>query len=659
MNPDKQKDPSQNDIKFILNLLNSNKLNKAKKEIDKQIAVFPNSSVLFNIKGAILSSENKIDLSIESYYKSIKLNPNYAQAYNNLGVVLQKLDKTEEALKNYNKAISLKKDFSEALNNLGNLMSRLNKPREALGYFEKALKSNPNYAEPYFNMGVIYFESYGNNQDALKSFKEAIKIKPDYTEAYNSIGLVYQQIMEFDKSASSYKKAIELKANYEKPYNNLGNLLNELGKYKEASKYYNKAIEIKPDYASAYSNFLFNLNYETKFDLNLYLSVAKKFRKNCNLKKKISIKYQYTKEPKKLRVGFVSADFGNHPGGYFTLSTLRELKKKNFELIAFSTIDRSDSFSGHFKKLFSEWNSIQNQKDEKVVESIYKKGIHILIDLQGHSSKNRLPIFIHKAAPIQATWLGQGSTGIQEIDYFIGSKYITPKNEDNHYVEQVIRLPEISQSFTVPDFNLEINHLPAYNNKFITFGSANKLTKINDEVVKLWSEILLAIPNSKLLIRSKELSNKIFFNDTLTRFEKNKINKNRLIFLGKAETRKEILETYNKIDISLDPFPFQGNTSTCESVWMGVPVITLKGDRYLFHFGESINSNLKMFDWIAKDKKEYLDKAVFFSKNLDKVSIIRNNLREKALNSPVFNAESFADNFGNMLWKMWGDFLNK
>ena len=266
---------------------------------------------------------------------------------------------------------------------------------------------------------------------------------------------------------------------------------------------------------------------------------------------------------------------------------------------------------------------------------------------------------MHKAAPIQATWLGQGSTGIPEIDYFIGSEHITPVNENKHFVEKVIRLPEISQSFTKPNFNINVSDLPAYKNKFITFGSANKLTKINNDVIKLWSEILLSIPNSKLLIRSKELSNEKIYDDTMIRFKKNRIDKNRLILLGKAATRKEILETYNKIDISLDTFPFQGNTSTCESVWMGVPVITLKGNRYLFHFGESINSNLKMFDWIAINEKEYLAKAVFFSKNLDKVSEIRKKLREKALKSPVFNAENFAKNFSDMLWKMWEVFLDK
>ena len=173
----------------------------------------------------------------------------------------------------------------------------------------------------------------------------------------------------------------------------------------------------------------------------------------------------------------VSSDFGNHPGGYFTLSTLRELKKGNFELISYANVDRRDEFSENFKRnLFSKWRSISKKDDEEVVKQIVDDGIHILIDMQGHSAKNRLPIFVYKSAPIQASWLAQGSTGIDEIDYFIGSHHITPIEDKKHYVERILRLPEISQAFTPPDFKLEIEELPALKNQFITFGCLNKLS---------------------------------------------------------------------------------------------------------------------------------------------------------------------------------------
>ena len=659
MNLDKEKDPSQKEITFILDLLNSSKLIEAKKEIDKKIINFPDSSILYNILGAVFTNQKQFQKSIKSYKKSLEINPNYAQAYNNLGIAYHNLNEQNVAIENYKKAINLKKNFSEAYNNLGNAMRDIDKAKDALSYYDKALKYNSNYAEAYNNIGSTY-EILGDKKNALSNYKKAIKIKPSYAEAYNNIGTMLTSMTRFDESLLNFEKAISLKPTYEKSYNNLGNLLNDLGKFDEASEAYLKAIQLKPNYPKAYSNLLFNINYKTNFNHKLYLSEAKNFQLNCKPKlDNFSLKYQYEKNPHKLTIGFVSADFGNHPGGYFTLSTLRELRKKNFDLISYSTINRKDEFSSYFRPLFSKWHSIEKKNDEEVVKQILNDKVHILLDIQGHSAKNRLPIFFYKPAPIQASWLGQGSTGISEIDYFIGSPHITPKDEENHYIEKVIRLPEISQCFTPPTFEVEVNKLPANKNNFITFGCANKLSKINEEVVILWSKILKLIPNSKLALKNRNFENPSIVEQFLKKFECHGVKKERIILLGESNTRKELLKFYNEIDIALDPFPFQGNTSTCEAIWMGVPVLTLKGNRYLFHFGESINFNLGMSEWVADNKDEYISKAIKFSSNLDKLSKIRINLKETALKSPVFDAPRFANNFSDLLWKIWNEFIKK
>ena len=651
------KDPPEKEIKFILELINLNKIVDAENDLKKKMLIYPHSSILFNIRGAILASKNVLDEAIINYKKSIKINANYAQAYNNLGIAFHKLNKIDTAIKNYKKALSLKKDFAEALNNLGHAYIDFDKPKDSLQYFNKALEFNPNYAEAYNGMGVAN-EKLGNKNDALKNYQKATEIKPDYAEAYNGLGTLYSNLSKFDESLSNYKKAIRLNTNYEKAYNNLGNLLSNLGKFDEATNAYKQAIKIKPDYPKAYSNLLFNLIYKTDFDLNYYLSEAKKFRLNCKTIKKLKFTYKYETNPKKLKVGFVSADFGNHPGGYFTLGLLRELRKKNFELVAYPTIERKDELSHHFKPLFSKWSLIKKKDDENVVKQIINDGIHILIDLQGHSAKNRLPIFIYKPAPVQVTWLGQGSTGISEIDYFIGSNHITPKDEEKHYVEKVLRLPEISQCFTPPDFDLKIENLPAIKNNFITFGCVNKLAKVNDDVIALWSKILLSVPNSKLLLKNKLLNSKEIIDTTIQRFKKQNVKKEQLILEGESKTRKELLNIYNKIDIVLDPFPFQGNTTSIEAVWMGVPIITLKGNRYISHFGESINSNLNMSNWIAENCEDYILKAKKFSSDINELSKIRTSLRQSCLQSPVFDSKRFSKNFDQMLWKIWKDFDN-
>ena len=501
---------------------------------------------------------------------------------------------------------------------------------------------------------------------AILKYKESIKINPSYAEAYNNLGISLEKLNKYKESIEKFEKAISLKKNFFSAKinlsvvcNNYGNLLSQLGRFNEANHSYIKGIKIRPDYAIAYSNLLFNLNFENNFDQKLYLSWAEKFIQNCKKFKNTNLKYNYDKKPKKLKIGCVSADFGEHPGGHFTLSTLRNLSKQNFELVCYSTYDRKDNISRQFKNLFFKWNSIQNKSDKEVASQILEDKIHILIDMQGHSARNRLPVFFYKAAPIQATWLGQGTSGILEMDYFIGSPETTPKEEEKYYVEKVLRLPEISQCLTVPEFELDVSDLPAKKNNFITFGSFNQLSKINNEVISLWSDILLSVKNSKLFLKSQELSNKKILEDLKEKFKKFQINHDRLILEGKSKSRKEVLETYRRVDISLDPFPFQGNTSTCESIWMGVPVLTLKGNRYLFHFGESINSNLNMKEWIADNKENYLEKAIKFSSDLENLSKIRMRLREEALISPVFDSNRFSKHFGKLLWKIWDDFIKR
>jgi len=651
----KQKDPAEEDIKFILSLLSSRKLKKQKKKIDKQIVNFPNSSILFNILGAIFAEQNQATKAIENYKKAININPNYAQAYNNLGIAFHKINNLDEAIENYKKALKLKNNFAEALNNLGSALKDLKKYKESISYFEKSIQLKENYAEAFNGLASVY-EEVRDNEKAIENYKIALKINPNFSEAYNNLGSLYSNLVMFDKSLICYEKAIEVNPNNEKAYNNLGNLLNDLGRYNDATEAYNNAIKLKPNYSRAYSNLLLNLNYKIDFNPEHYLSKAKEFRLNCGFKKKLNLNYQYKKNPDKLKIGMISADFGDHPGGFFSLSVLRELRKKNFDLIAYSALDRNDEFSSHFRPLFSKWHSIKNKKDEEVVKQIISDGIHILMELQGHSAENRIPIFTFKAAPIQVSWLSQGSNGVPEIDYLVGSPYITPQDEEKHFVEKIWRLPDITQCFTSPNFEIKVNELPALKNNFVTFGCINKLNKINDDVIKLWSKVLISVPNSKLLLKTKNLGNKLVCNNILDKFKKNNIDKKRLILLGESKTRKEVLQIYNKIDICLDPFPFQGNTSTCEAIWMGVPVITLKGNRFLFHFGESINANLGMQDWIANNNDKYVDIAIKFSSNLNQLSLIRKELRDKALKSPVFDHEKLANHFSKMLWGMWKEF---
>ena len=619
--------PDQQTIDEDLNLFKSGELNKAKIKIENYIKKFPKSFVLFNILGAVCAGQDELEVAINHHKKSVEINPDYAEGYNNLGIAFQKLGLFEEAVKNYKKTLKLKPDFSLAYNNLGVVLKSLNKLNEA-----------------------------------LLTSKKAIELDPEFADAHNNIGAILQDLGNYEGAYKYYKKAIKLKSSYSEAYYNLGILLKKLGKIEECVENFQKAVIVNQKNNRAYSNYLFNLNYLTKYDDNYYIEEAKKF--GFNLKKiddQLCIPYKYNINPKKLTVGFVSADLRNHPVGYYLIDTLKYLKKKNIKLIAYHNSTETDDLTEKLKKHFDIWYNIEDKNDLKVINSIRENGIHILFDMSGHTKKNRLPIFVNKAAPIQVTWIGyNATTGLKEIDYIIGDQYVTPLENKNQFTENILQLPNIWSCLSKPAFEIKKeNSSPALKNGFITFGSFNNLSKINDDVIDIWSEILKRVKDSKLFLKTKELDNLKMVEKIRKKFQKNGINAEKIITEGRSKKREEMLKKYNQIDIALDPFPYSGVTTSFESVWMGVPLLTKKGNNFYSRIGVSINKNLGMEDWIANNEKDYSTKILKLTSDFNQLSQTRKCLINKIDSSTLFDSSLFADNFNKILWKIWEKFTTK
>jgi len=608
----------------ILDKFPSSKVAKKElKKINSKISqvVPPNSSQDQKNNLITLYSAGLFQESIDEAIRLTKIFPNDVFLYNIMGIALKNIGKNEEAIESYKQAIKIK----------------------------------PDYAAAFSNMGVALI-NIGKNEEAIASYQQVIKIKPD-ADAYYNMGVAFTDIERNEEAIASYKKAIEIRPNDIDTYNNMGNSLTNIGKDEEAIISYKKAIEIKPDYVDAYSNILTTLNYSPEFKIEDYLEWANKFGEMVRTKVDNKFtNYNLSQKGDKLKVGFVSGDFRNHPVGYFLENILSHLN--NIELVAYSSYDKEDELTSRIKKHFTKWTPIYGKDDKEVANIIYKDNIHILIDLSGHTPHNRLPVFAYRPAPLQVSWLGYfASTGVSEIDYFIGDNYVLPKNEEKHFTEEVYRLPNFYLCFSEPESAPIVDNLPALKNNFITFGCFNNIVKINNDVIDLWSKLLLEIPSSKLFLKTKQFADKGVQESFYQKFEDNGIDRDRLT-LEANSSRTEYLATYNKIDIALDPFPFPGGTITLETLYMGVPVLTLKGDRFISHAGESIMHNIKMSEWIADDKEEYLKKALKFSSNINKLANLRINLREKILNSPVFDGEGFAKDFEKCMLTIWRKHLS-
>ena len=638
--------PPQDQITALVNLYNSGQTTETEQACRELLQSYPRSPVVANILGASLISQGKLQEAVASFDKAIQFSPDYAETYCNRGIAF-------EAAASCNQAIQLKPGFAEPYNNRGNVLEKLGQLDEAMRDYDKAIQLKPDYVKAYNNRSIV-LEQLGQLDEALINCNKAIQLKPDYASAYCIRGIVLEQLGQLEEAVESYDKAIQLKPDYAEAYSNRGGALKDLGLLDEALTSYDQAIQLEPDYAKSYSNLLMTLNYTPDLDLNNHIERTRKFGELVTAKAGLRFSdYQCQPTPEKLRVGLVSGDLRNHPIGYFLESVLSSIDPSKIELIAYPTTPTVDDLSERIKPSFSMWKPIFGQTDEAAAKLIYADGVHVLLDLSGHTAGNRLLMFGHKPSPVQVSWLGYfATTGLNEMDYLIGDPYVTPPKDDEQFTEEVWRLPETRWCFTPPDIDVEVSEPPAVNHGYVTFGCFNNTTKVNDKVVALWAKVLDAVPNSRLLLKAKQLRDQMTRENIIQRFAAHGID-NKQIILEESEDRQKYFAAYNKIDITLDPFPFTGGTTSVESLWMGVPLVTLAGGSLISRQGVGVLMNTGLSDWVAADEEEYVAKAVLFASDIDKLASLRAGLRSQVLASPLFDAPRFARNIEQALWDMW------
>ena len=649
---------NQNKIEEIVDLIQQKKFNDAENKVLTLLESKKDAS-LINLYGIILLEQKNYHDAITKFKLALNYDPNFVKSYNNLGIVLHKLEKYHDACKNYQKAIKINPDFFEAYNNMGVSLIELRKYNNAEKYFKKSISIRSNFLDPYINLGKLLVK-INNFTEAINYFQKALKLKKNEPKIIHSLGLAYKKNLEYKIAESKFKLAIKLNPNFPEAFINLGILYREMNLFNDAIKCFKKAMYIDPKSIPAYSNLLFTFSYIQNCSVNDYKKYSKKYRNILKVIDNECLDYKFEKKPKKLKVGFVSGDLGNHSVGYFLFDLIKILQTKNIETYAYSNKDLGNDYKSlQLKMDFNYWRDIFDKKDLETINLIRNDGIHILIDLSGHTDRNRLSIFPSRPAPIQLTWLGCNiSTGIPEIDYIISDKHSYKDEQKEFFVEKFWDMPQVLQCFSKDNSNLILQETPAIKNQFITFGSFNNSAKLNDKVIQIWSKILKNVKNSKIFLKNYLVEDKEIKQILIKKFNHNNIKENRLIIKKQTKSRKESLEMYNEIDIALDTFPYNGVTTSHEAILMGVPVLTKKGDRPHSKMGESLNSNINMTEWIAKDAKDYIDKATKFSKNISKLSKIRKELIRKAPLTSSFDCNIFGDQFEKELWKIWYKFYN-
>ena len=617
----------------------------------------PGHSDALNLSGLIAHQTGNNTKAADLINKAILSNPKNPDYYYNLGIVLSALEKWKEAIHAYTQTIRLRPDYFEALNNLGNILREHSNTDSAIEIYNKALKLKPDCAEAWNNLGNVLKER-GQIENAIENYKKAIQIKPDYAEAWNNLGSAMSAQNRFKDAIEHYRHALKLKPDYAEAWSNLGGVMEIIGEFNTSIESYRQALKHKPDYNIAFSNLLYLLSYNVVCSPEQILVEHRNWGCIHEEKQKIHnfSHIKPTNPNKRLRIGYVSSDFRKHALSFFFEPILRNHDKSHVEIYCYSNVNGPDDTTERLKTIADGWYSTLEMNDTEVAQKIYDDKIDILIDLAGHTAKNRLIIFSYKPAPIQITYLGYcNTTGLKSMDYWITDSVLHPEDTFELAVEDIVRLQRCWTCYQPPVDAPEIK-TDMLANKIITFGSFNNVSKLSKNVIECWSQLLKEVANSRLILKARQLADPFIQEKISAQFAQNGINSEQLILLPSTPS---YMSDYNRIDIALDTFPRTGGVTTADALWMGVPVITLSGQRYIERQGASILNAIGLDELITSTPEEYITRAVTLAKNHTQRAELKSSMRQLMTNSPLCDGQDLAEALETTYRKMWHTWCEK
>ena len=655
------------------------------------LALKPDDAVAYCHLGDALAGLGQHDQAVDCYRRAVQLRPELDQAWLNLGRALRGLNQADEAVScyeraarlrpedpgplaelaallmhcgeldaavtHYEQALGLWPDCVGAYSNMGLALMALGRLEEARLSFEQALYLQPDLAEAHNNLGLALLNQ-GRLEEARLSFEQALYLRPDLVDAQNNLGLACNAQGEPDQALASFEHALQIDPNHFGALTNLANACKDQGRAAEAIAYYRKALALRPENAPVHSNLLLALQYPPGADPREILAESRRFaRQHAEpLAGTIEPHPRRSAAGRRLRIGYVSADFREHPVVSFLEPILAAQDRDHFEIFCYADVLQPDETTRRIQSYADHWRSLVGLSDGQAAQWIRRDDIDILVDLAGHTGGNRLLAFARKPAPIQVSYLGYlGTTGLSAIDYYLTDAHADPPGlSEAHYQEPLIRLPECGFCYApgpAPEVRPEP---PSPRSGQVTFGCLNNPAKVSDEVLAVWSRVLATVPGSRLLLRAGAgRSAEERFRDLFTRHG---IAPERLGFAGRTATRFAYLELYHAVDIALDPFPYNGVTTTCDALWMGVPVISQAGRMSASRQGVRFLRTVGLDELLAETLVDYVRIATELADDLARLADLRCRLRERMSRSPLMDALRLTRDLEaaySGIWKNW------
>jgi len=601
--------------------------------------------------------------AIHSLQQALQTNPANALAWYNLALAAYGLSNWESAENSIKTALRLAPDMPLAHFTAGNIYYILGRHPEAIEAYRACLRLDETNAEAWSNLGVT-FSDIGQREEAIQAYVMALKYDMGLISAHANLALVLMQIGRYREALSAAQRALAIDPNHTDTLNTLGTLFANRGEHEKAIGYFRQAIKIKPDFWKAHSNLLFCALHKDGATLAEIQQLHQEWYKlHCahNL-----LEHRFSNLPdsgRRLRVGFVSGDFRSHPVGYFIFNTFsRLIAEKPFDIYVYANqFEETDEFTLRFRNMTGEnWRKIWNVPAETVVQIIKNDQIDVLFDLTGHNARHRMDVFALRAAPVQVTWAGyMATTGLPQMDWLLGDAIQTPLSDKKYYNERLYNLPHSFICYTPPpDAPPLAGAPPCLTNGYIAFASFNKPSKVTARAVRCWSEILCALPGSRLVMKFSGLGdseNVQFFRD---QFLAHGVQTEQLQF-EHTSPHAELLARYNAVDIALDPMPYTGSTTTLEALWMGTPLVTLPGEIFPARHAASYLTAIGLPELIATDEDDYVQKVIALARDPARLTHYKQNLREQMRVSPMCNQDLFVPSFIQAVRDMWQDWCFK
>lgn len=669
-------------------LFQTQALNQAREVITRGIALYPQNASFRLYLGNLYSFMEEWPQAREHYTAALAVDPNLLQAHVNLAAIFRAQGDLDAAAHHAQRALETDSRSADAHACLAANEGAKGNLDAALASFERALEFNAGHVVSYRGKGNVLL-NFGLRQGAIECFETALAMEPDSPETLRDLGLVYLELGKYREAEQHSRAALALRPLYPSAQNNLGNALLALGNFAEAEKCHLAALSIvpdcdvflsnlggsqwalgrlsdaiesfrrateigpatAPDRHARYSNLLFGLSHSEEHDAQALFAEHRRFADKFEAPLRATWpRHRNAREPvRKLEVGFVSGDFRAHVVAQFLGPVLECLSRHpGLSLHAYYNSAVQDSETQRLKALFHHWHSVVGLPDAVVAGQIGADRIDILIDLSGHTALNRLPIFAHKAAPVQVSWLGYpGTTGLQAMDYYLADSLVLPPGQfDDQFSERIVRLPALAPfrpHASVPP----VGPLPALANGFLTFGSFNRPSKINPSVVHWWAELLRALPDAKLLIEGGPQDGQC-----MQWLAQEGVARERLLWHGRGGL-KVYHELHHRVDICLDTFPYNGATTSWSALWMGVPTLAVAGNTPAGRYGAAIMGQMGLDTFVAADLEDFVRKCVYWANHLEELAELRAGMRQRFSQSAAGQPDLIAQALVNALRSMW------